>query len=370
MTYTLVCPCVFGLEKTVAFELKKCGGENVRCENGRVLCEGDALVVARANLQSRCAERVLLLMAEFEAHSFEDLYQGTKAVNWADYIPQNGAFPVKGWSLNSQLTSIPDCQSIVKKAMVDKLKETYDVFWFAESGETYQVQFGILKDRVQLMMDTSGEGLHKRGYRKYSGGAPIKETLAAGIVDLSRIREGDYVFDPCCGSGTLLIEAALKALNIAPGLYRSFSCEKWKTFDQNAFMTARKEAITAINKDAEFEAYGYDIDPAMVKLTLENAKHAGVERCIKAEVCDIAKNRIKDEGGILLCNPPYGERMLEKTDARKLYKDLGVFVQNNQFKSYVITSDEEFERHFGAKADRKRKLYNGELKCQLYMYYK
>ena len=232
------------------------------------------------------------------------------------------------------------------------------------------MQFGILKDRVQLMLDTSGEGLHKRGYRKYSGGAPIKETLAAGIVDLARIREGDYVFDPCCGSGTLLIEAALKALNIAPGLYRSFSCEKWKTFDQNAFMTARKEAITAINKDAEFEAYGYDIDPAMVKLTLENAKHAGVERCIKAEVCDIAKNRVKDEGGILLCNPPYGERMLEKTDARKLYKDLGVFVKNNQFKSYIITSDEEFERHFGAKADRKRKLYNGELKCQLYMYYK
>ena len=220
------------------------------------------------------------------------------------------------------------------------------------------------------MLDTSGEGLHKRGYRKYAGGAPIKETLAAGIVDVARIREGDAVYDFCCGSGTMLIEAALKALNIAPGLYRSFRCETWKTFDKSVFATARKEAIEAIKKDGDFEGIGFDIDPEMVELTMQNAKAAGVEKYITVTRCDIAQNKVKDEGGILICNPPYGERMLEKGEARQIYKSLGIIASRNNFKSYIISSDESFEECFGKGADRKRKLYNGELKCQLYMYYK
>lgn len=370
MEYKLVCPCIFGLEKIVGFELRRLGGEEIAVENGKVSCRGDALTVARANIGLRCAERVLVEVAAFPARSFEELFQGVLAVDWAAYIPKNGAFPVKGWSLASQLASVPDCQAIVKKAVVEKLKQTHQVFWFEETGERYQIQFSIHKDQVSILLDTSGEGLHKRGYRAHAGEAPIKETLAAGIVDLARIREGDIVYDPLCGSGTLLVEAAMRALNIAPGLRRTFAAERWQTFDQKAFSLARQQALDEANPGGDFEGYGFDIDPQAVELTLQNAKLAGVGEKISARVEDITRHKLQDAGGILLSNPPYGERMLGPAQVKAIHQALGKMHRYNNLKSYIITSAPHFEEQFGKTADRRRKLYNGELKCQLYMYYK
>ena len=370
MEYKLVCPCVFGLEKIVGFELRRLGGTEIAVDNGKVSCRGDSLTVARANLGLRCAERVLIEVAAFPARSFEELFQGVLAVDWAAYIPKSGAFPVKGWSLASQLASIPDCQAIVKKAVVEKLKQAHQVFWFEETGERYQIQFAIHKDQVSILLDTSGEGLHKRGYRAQAGGAPIKETLAAGIADLARIREGDTVYDPLCGSGTLLIEAALRALNIAPGLRRSFAAERWQTFDQKAFALARQQALEEAHPDGDFEGVGFDLDPQAVAMTLQNAKLAGVEGKITAQVADITKHKIADAGGILLTNPPYGERMLTPAQVGAIHQALGRTHRANNLKSYIITSAAHFEEQFGQPADRRRKLYNGELKCQLYMYFK
>lgn len=370
-------PTLFGLEGLVADELNYKGFENVQAENGRVLFEGDWRDMARANIWTRCGERVLIVLAQFKATSFEELFQGTKEAPWENFLGSMDHFPVKGWSLDSQLHSVPDCQKIIKKAVVEHLKECYGNPWFEETGPLMQIQFSIHKDEVTLMLDTSGAGLHKRGYRANANDAPIRETLAAGIVECSRVRSDSLVVDPMCGSGTILIEAALKARNIAPGIQRRFQVEKWGCFPQNIMLEEREAALSEVRKDVAFEGIGYDIDPAAVELTTENAKKAHVGKFVTASVQDIARfraDKLPMEGhrkALILCNPPYGERLLDTNKARELYRTMGVVFRPLKDHAYsIITPDEEFESVFERKADKSRKLYNGMLKCRLYMYFK
>lgn len=363
------CPCHFGLESVLSFEIKKIGGENLKVSDGRISFDGDISMLAKANICLASAERVLIELGSFEALSFEDLFQGVKALRLEDYISETDTFPVKGHSLKSKLHSVPDCQSIIKKAAVERLKGVYGINRFEETGPTVQIQFTILRDIVTIYLDTSGAGLHKRGYRRDSNAAPIKETLAAGIVDLAHVRSDSIVVDPMCGSGTLIIESAYKALRIAPGLKRSFSAEKWPSVPDSIWSDARSEAREAINKDSSFRAYGYDIDPDSVELTKRNVKYAGVAPRIEVSCSDISHFKPRD-GVITLCNPPYGERMLELREAEELYRKMGqVLSPSKEHPCYIISPHEDFERLFGKKADKKRKLYNGMLKCQLYMYF-
>lgn len=366
-----VCPCLLGVEGLVADELRKMGASNVLAHNGRVTFSGDYNILARANICSRYAERVLILVGEFEARSFEELFCGVKNLPWENFIGKKDAFPVKGSSINSKLASIPHCQSIIKKAVVERLKLKYSLPWFEEKGELYQIKFNIMKDHVSVMIDTSGEGLHKRGYRKISNAAPIKETLAAALVNIAHVRSDSYLIDPFCGSGTILIEAALYAMNIAPGLKRTFAAEMWQKINSNIWSQERKRAISLERRNINFKAVGYDIDKDAVNLTLENAKKAGVFNCITANVRDIKNFTFNNEAGIVICNPPYGERLLDKERAEDIYRVMGkVFKKNSNLNCYIISADEKFEQFFGKKSDKRRKLYNGMLKCQYYMYFK
>ncbi len=368
--FKIVCPSHFGLESVLSFEAKKIEGQNVKAENGRVIFEGGFEHIARANICFSTAERVLIQLAEFKALSFEDLFQGVKNIPLEDFIGKTDAFPVKGYSLNSKLRSVPDCQSIIKKAAVERLKSKYGVNWLEESGPVHQIQFGIMKDIVTVYLDTSGTGLHKRGYRKNSNLAPIKETLAAGIIDLARVRENSLVCDPFCGSGTFLIESAYKALNIAPGLNRRFAAEKWGVFPENIWADERKRAISLVRKDTEFKAIGFDNDEECIRLSNDNIKKAGITTKVSASSADIRDFR-NIENAIVVCNPPYGERMLELREAEELYRIMGRrFVKGNGNSYYIISPHEDFENFFGRPADKKRKLYNGMIKCNLFMYFK
>lgn len=362
----LCCPCHFGLESVLKYEINKIGGTNLSVSDGKISFDGDFNILARANLCLSTAERVLIELAEFNAYSFEDLYQGVKAIPFENFIGEKNAFPVKGYSLNSQLHSVPDCQSIVKKAVVERLKSKYNISWFDETDSTVQIQFSILKDKVNIYLDTSGAGLHKRGYRRNSNLAPIKETLAAGIIDLAHIIPNSIVCDPFCGSGTILIESALKALNIAPCINRGFSAEKWDSIPKNIWSEERQRAIANVNKDAEFQAIGFDVDDSAVALATDNAKKAGVKSRISIEQADIRKFH-QPENSIVICNPPYGERMLEIREAEEIYKIMGRVIKKP---ASIISPSEEFEKFFGRKADKRRKLYNGMIKCQLFMYFK
>lgn len=369
--YNLVAPCLFGLESLVADELKQMGAENVSAQNGRVLFTGDDRVLVRANLWSRYAERIQISLGSFTAKSFSELFDNVKKIPFEKYIEVLDAFPVKGWSVNSALHSIPDCQSIIKKAIVNRLAEKYKVSWFQETGVKKQISFSILKDNVTLTLETSGEGLHKRGYRKNSNDAPIKETLAAAMVKLARIYDDSVVYDPFCGSGTILIEAALMAKNIAPGLRRGFAAEKYHFIDSTVWQSERARAQDMINHDIPFRAVGSDIDKTCVELTLENAQKAGVAKCFDLSVADIKDFSLTTPRAIVITNPPYGERMLDTEKARKIEQTMGkVFIKQKGYRYIVISQDEEFEKQFGRTADKRRKLYNGNLKCQLYMYFK
>ncbi len=364
-------PCLFGIEGILADELKRLGAEAVTPQNGRVLFEGEAAMLARANINSRYAERIALHIGSFRATTFDQLFEGVKALPWERYIRPKDAFPVKGWSLNSALHSIPDCQSIVKKAVVERLKSRYGIGWFEETGATVQIQFTILKDDVMLLIDTSGAGLHKRGYRRNAGGAPIKETLAAAIVDVTRTRFAEQVVDPCCGSGTMLIEAALAARRVAPGVRRRFAAMDTAWIDEAMWKDERERALAGQLTDKVFVGRGFDIDPEAVALTNENAMKAGVGPLVRAAQRDLADFVPEGDSGTVLCNPPYGERLLDVQTARKLYRTMGkVFVPKAGWSYAVISPDEQFEEFFGRKADKRRKLYNGMLKCQLYIYYK
>lgn len=368
-SYLMCCPCHFGLERTLRFEISKIGGTNIAAQDGRVLFRGDAEVLAKANICLSTAERVLVQLGQFKAYNFEELFQGIWALPLEQWIGKNDAFPVKGHALNSQLHSVPDCQSIIKKAAVERLKSVYHTSWFEESGAAHPIQFSIRKNIATIYLDTSGIGLHKRGYRKNANAAPIKETLAAGIVDLARVHSDSIVCDPFCGSGTLLIEAAFKAMRMAPGLNRRFLAEKWEQIPQTAWRNARAEAVAHIKHDAAFEGFGYDIDPESVALAEENCRRAGVKPRIAIHQQDIA-DFVPPEGAITICNPPYGERMLDIQKAESLYRIMGdVFPAKKSNPCYIITPDADFELHFGKPADKKRKLYNGMIPCNLMSYF-
>ena len=371
MEITFSTPCLMGIEGILAGELRYLGAQQVEPQNGRVLFRGGEEMLARVNLCSRYAERVQILLGSFQALSFEELFQGVRALPWERWIDKKDAFPVKGRSLSSALYSVPDCQSIIKKAVVERLKQKYKLEWFEETGALHQIQFLFLKDTVNLLLDTSGAGLHKRGYRANSTEAPIKETLAAARVDIARVRPFSQVYDPFCGSGTFLIESALKARNIAPGLNRRFSAERWEQIPASFWREERQRAGDNIRKDTEFEGFGFDVDPAAVNLTLENAKLAGVADCIRAECREISDFSVSSEKALILTNPPYGERLLDLDAAREIYRRMGkVFPARPGVSAYIISPDEEFETYFGRRADKKRKLYNGMIKCDVYQYFK
>ncbi|CCX37230.1 rNA methylase PF01170 family [Clostridium sp. CAG:1013] len=368
---TFCIPCLFGVESLVAQELGDLGLEQVRAENGRVLFSGGWEAMIRANLNSRFGERVLLFLGSFQARSFEELFQGVKALPWERFLGKEDQFPVTGSCLTSQLHSVPDCQAIMKKAIVERLKSKYGLSWFPETGPLHRVRFRILKDQVSVMIDTSGEGLHKRGYRAVSNDAPLKETLAASLLKLSRLRSDGHLIDPFCGSGTLLVEGALMARNIAPGLNRSFTAETWKNIPQRLWQQEREHARSLERRDASFRAEGFDVDPAAVDLSLANAKKAGVEDVVSASVRDIRDFTQEDEYGCVVCNPPYGERLLDLRQAEELYKVMGqVFRPKRGWSFGIITPDGDFESIFGRKADKRRKLYNGMIQCQYYQYFK
>ena len=367
--YTMVAPCFFGTESTLNFEVKRLGAQNIQVTDGRVAFQGGADVIAAANLNLRTAERVLLLLATYKATTFDELFDGCYNIAWEDLLPANAAFPVKGSSLSSQLSSVPACQSIVKKAIVKRLMHGHKVGTLPEDGALYKVRFALRKDTVEIYLDTSGDGLHKRGYRKNATLAPIKETLAAAIADLGRVRRDSLVEDPFCGSGTLLIEAAQKAMNIAPGLKRRFAAERYSFVPASLWAEQRQKALAESKLDVGFEAFGYDIDPAAVALANANAKLAGVEKRCHFEVADVADFAAKPEA-IVLTNPPYGERMNTIEGAAKLARTLGQQMAEHPCAGlYAITADMEFESHYGKRANKRRKMYNGMIPCQLYMYY-
>ena len=361
-------PCLFGLEGIAADELRRLDIPGVQAENGRVLFTGGVEEMAKANVCLRTGERILLVLAEFQAKTFEQLFQGVYQTNLEDFIPSDGEFPVKGHCLNSQLMSVPDCQAIVKKAASKRLGEKYKMSWLPETGIKYQLQFSIMQDQVTLYLDTSGNGLHKRGYRAVGNEAPLRETLAAAMVILTRYRGRDFFWDPFCGSGTIPIEAALIAKNRAPGLNRRFAAENFAWSEKEIWERIRTEA-----KDKEFRGdyriLGSDNDPKCVSLSMANARKAGVADCITFQDGDATKMSLPAESGIIVCNPPYGQRMLEQQSAQRLYSSLGRHLKfANGWKKYIITSEPEFEHYFGRRADKKRKLYNGMIKCDYYMY--
>lgn len=369
MKYHLIALCYFGTESTAAFEVRRIGAEEVQVTDGRIAFTGGPEIIAAANLNLRCVERVLLLLKSYTATTFDELFDGVYSIPWEELLPADAQFPVKGSSLSSILSSVPACQKIVKKAVVERLKKGHKVLTLPETGALYKLRFSIRKNRVEIMLDTSGDGLHKRGYRRNATGAPIKETLAAAIADLGRVRRDTLVQDPFCGSGTMVIEAAQKAMNIAPGLRRRFCAEHYGFVPQKVWAEQREKALSEVRMDAAFEGFGWDIDPAAVELATQNAKLAGVgERC-HFEVADVA-DFVPDAAATVLTNPPYGERLGDLETAAKLAGVLGSRWEQNPGQGlYVITADADFERHFGKKAARRRKLYNGMIPCQVYMYY-
>ena len=361
-------PCLFGLEGIAGDELRRLNIENVRVENGRVLFSGDEIAMAKANVCLRTGERVLLVLADFEAKTFEQLFQGVYRAPLEEYIPSDGVFPVKGHCLNSQLMSVPDCQAIVKKAASRRLGEKYGISWLPETGAKYQLQFSLMNDRCVLYLDTSGPGLHKRGYRAVGNDAPLRETLAAAMVTLTRYRGRDFVWDPFCGSGTIPIEAAMIAKNRAPGLKRRFAAEAFPWMEEAVWQQVRQEA-----QDREFHGkyriLGSDNDPKCISLSMANARKAGVAECIEFRDGDATKMSLPGDSGIIICNPPYGQRMMEQQSAQRLYAALGRHLKfSDGWKKYIITSEPEFEHYFGRRADKKRKLYNGMIKCDYYMF--
>lgn len=366
---TFMVPCLLGLEKLVGDEIRRLGLRDVQVENGRVLCRGQLSDIARLNINLRCGARVLLVLGRFPARSFEELFQGTRAIAWEDYLPRDAAFPVKGYSISSQLHAVPACQSIIKKAMVERMKAHYGLEQFPEDGVKHQVRFSLFKDEAMICLDTSGEGLYKRGYRAVGVEAPLRETLAAAMVTLSRFRGRDPFCDPFCGSGTICIEAALIAKNRAPGLNRTFAAQKWKVLPSEHWMTAVEEAL-----DKEFnrtyDIWGGDIDPRAIDIARSNAEKAEVEDTVRFEVYDARRFYSTEPYGRVVTNPPYGERLMEKQEVSKLYGAFGHAVRllPEGWKVSILSSHTEFEEVFGAKAKKKRKLYNGMLKCDLFMY--
>lgn len=371
MKLELIATATFGIEAVVKREIENLGYKIIKSEDARITYMGDERAIVRSNLWLRCADRVFLKMGEFKALEFEDLFQQTKAIAWEEIIPMDGKFTVVGTSVKSKLHSVPACQSIVKKAIVERLSSVYMVDEFKETGAAYTVKFSILKDNVIIMIDTSGAGLHKRGYRVSDVKAPIKETLAAAMVELSFWKAGRLLVDPCCGSGTIPIEAAMIGRNIAPGLNRKFASEGWDFIDKNIWKEERKAAFEAIDYDADIRIEASDIDFRAIKAAKANAEEAGVDDCIHFRKMDIAKYRVQEDHGIIIMNPPYGERIGEKEQIEGIYESLSYILKSDPtWSCFLITTDKEVEKKvFRRKADRRRKLYNGRLETCYYQYH-
>ncbi|WP_409176152.1 class I SAM-dependent RNA methyltransferase [Brevibacillus fortis] len=366
----LIATATFGLESVVAEEVKALGYGPVQVENGKVTFTADISAIPRTNLWLRTADRVRLKIGEFKATTFDELFEQTKALPWADWITEDGTFPVEGKSVKSTLFSVPDCQAIVKKAVVESLKKTYNREWFDEQGPLYKIEVALLKDVATLTIDTSGPGLHKRGYRELIGQAPLKETMAAAMIMLSRWKPDRVFMDPFCGSGTLPIEAALIGQNIAPGMNREFVSETWPIIPKTAWREARAETHDLARYDQKLEIIGTDLDDEILKIARHNATEAGVDDLIHFQRMDVRDVRTKRKYGYLICNPPYGERLGEWKQVAKMYGEMGkTFAAMDTWSFYIITSDEQFEEHFGRTASKKRKLYNGNIKVDYYQFF-
>ena len=367
--FELIAPCFFGCESTANFELRRIGAEDIRVSDGRLTFKGGADMIAAANLNLRTVERVMLLLNTYTATTFDELFDGVYSIHWEELLPADAAFPVTGSSLNSQLSSVPACQSIIKKAVVKRLMQGHRTTSLPETGAEYKIRFMLRKNVCEIMLDTTGDGLHKRGYRRNSMEAPIRETLAATIADLGRVRRDSLVEDPFCGSGTICIEAALIALNRAPGLDRSFDAQRWGFVPSGDWLAAAGEAMDK-EFHGKYDIWGGDVDPRAVAIARDNARKAGVEDVVRFEVADMRNFRREDTYGQLVTNPPYGERLLERQEAEALYRDFGHMWERlpDTWRTLVLSSHTEFERTFGHQAKKKRKLYNGMIKCDLFMY--
>lgn len=365
----LIATATFGLEAVVAREVKELGYTDLAVDNARVTFKADKADICRTNLWLRSADRVLVRMGEFKAVTFEELFEKTRVLPWSEWLPENASFPVEGKSIRSKLFSVPDCQAIVKKAIVESLKKKYRREWFDETGPRYTIEVALLNDIATLTIDTSGAGLHKRGYRKLSAPAPLKETLAAAMVSLSLWRPDRILIDPFCGSGTIPIEAAMIGLNMAPGLKREFAAENWPVIPNILWKQARTEAMDAIRRD-NLRIRGTDIDKDVLSLARYHSRQAGLEKQIHWQQMPVADLRSHDKYGHIICNPPYGERLEDAETVERLYKEMGsVFKTLDTWSYYILTANKNFEKFMGRPSDKRRKLYNGRLECTYYQFY-
>lgn len=371
-TYELIATCGAGLEALVGKEIRNLGIDCV-VENGRVRFSGTKETIATCNLWLRVADRIKIVVGEFKAYTFDELFEGVKALPWERYLPLDANFPVAGKSIKSKLYSTPDVQRITKKAIVEKLKQVYhrpSSVPLAETGALFQLEVGLLKDEVLLTLDTTGPSLFKRGYRQEKGGAPLKENLAAALVLLANWRKDRPFVDPVCGSGTICIEAALIGANMAPGFNRDFQCEKWPWFEKEIFEKVRKKADEQVDYDVELDISGSDIDGKMIAIAKRNAEEAGVSELINFKQLALKDFSTKKENGVMVANPPYGERLGEEKTVQALYKEMGqIFRPLTTWSKYILTSDLQFESFYGEKATKKRKLYNGALRTDLFQYW-
>jgi putative N6-adenine-specific DNA methylase len=366
----LIATATFGLEAVVAREVKELGYDRVVVENGRVTFTADESAICRTNLWLRCADRVRLKVGEFRAVTFDELFEKTKALPWADLLPGNAAFPVDGKSVQSTLFSISDCQAIVKKAVVESMKKSYRTEWFKEDGPLYRIEVSMLKDAATLTIDTSGAGLHKRGYRVSGSEAPLKETLAAALVLIARWQPDVTLIDPFCGSGTIPIEAALIGQNIAPGMNRTFVSEQWPTIAREHWREARKETHDRADYQRKLDLSGTDISSALIETARKNAAEAGVDHLIHFQARPLSELSSKKKYGKVICNPPYGERLGSIKEVEQLYRQMGkLFKALDTWSCYILTASDNFESLFGRKASKRRKLYHGNIKVQYYQYF-
>ncbi|MBM6613742.1 class I SAM-dependent RNA methyltransferase [Desemzia sp. RIT804] len=368
--FKLVATAASGIEALVGKELRHLGYE-CQVENGKVYFEGGLEDIAKANLWLRTADRIKIVVAEFEAYTFDELFEKTKAIAWEDLIPMDGEFPVAGKSIKSKLYSVSDCQAIVKKAIVNRLSDVYHrSSRLPETGALFPLEVALLKDKVTITLDTTGSSLFKRGYRTEKGGAPLKENMAAALILLTTWRKDKPFLDPMCGSGTIPIEAALIGHNIAPGFNRSFVSEGWDWFDESVWETAREQAENEADYDVELDIQASDVDGHMIEIAKRNATEAGVLDSITFKQMQVADFKTDKEYGVIVANPPYGQRLGEEESVRKVYREMGVaFRPLETWSKYILTSDLTFEKEYGQRATKKRKLYNGALRTDLFQYW-
>lgn len=367
--YNLIATSAFGLESIVAQELRNFGYEDLKVENSRVTFKGDLKDIAFCNINIRTSDRILIKISEFEAETFDELFDNTKSIKWSEFLPKNAKINVSGKSVKSQLFSTPNCQAIVKKAIIESLSHDYKTRTFTETGDIYKIEISLLKDIALISLDTSGAGLHKRGYRQLAGEAPLKETLACAIIMLSRWEKSRDLADLFCGSGTIPIESAMIAQNIPPGLNRNFTSEDWEWFPKDIWNDVREESKSNI-LDEDIEIYASDIDKEMIELAKDNAIKSGVDKYITFKVQNASKFQKQNDYGCIITNPPYGQRIGDKDIVAKIYSDMGKLYKNlENWSFFTLTANDNFERLFGRRADKNRKLFNGNIQCYLYQHF-